>query len=115
MAQLEPFAQEVQDNDATLVFIAAQKRGGVFDPVGFLENNPTPFPFVLDEDRSVTKAYGVYQAIGLDAFNIARPATFVIDKTGVVQYIYVGRSQIDRAPVEDVFEAVRAGAKKKRR
>ena len=38
-----------------------------FKPEEFLANNPAPFPFLLDEDRRVTKAYGVYHRLGLDA------------------------------------------------
>ena len=66
-----------------------------------------PFPFLLDEDRSVTKAYGLYHRFGKDAINIAHPATLVIDSAGTVRYIYRGDDQTDRAPIEKVFEAAR--------
>lgn len=65
------------------------------------------FPFLLDEDRGVTRAYGLYHRIGVDAFNIAHPATIVIDRTGTVRYVYRGKNQTDRAPIEQVLEAIK--------
>jgi peroxiredoxin len=43
----------------------------------------------------------------MDAINIAHPATLVIDSGGTVRYIYRGKNQLDRAPMEQVTEAVR--------
>ena len=92
---------------AQLVFIAAEKADGIFKPAKFLAEHPFSFPFLLDEDRSVTKAYGLYHRIGHDAFNIAHPATLVIDRDGTVRYIYRGDNQHDRAPVAQVMEAAK--------
>lgn len=90
-----------------MVYIAAEKREGFFKPEKFLAKNPVSFPFLLDEDRSVTKAYGLYHHLGKDAFNIAHPATLVIDRKGVVQFVYRGDGQLDRAPLEPVFETLK--------
>jgi peroxiredoxin len=106
MAQLEPFKNRLQERGASLVYIAAQKRGGLFSPEKYLDEHPISFPFLLDEDRGVTKSYGVYHRIGLDAFDIARPATFVVSKTGTISYIHVGSSQVDRSPFEDILAAI---------
>jgi len=89
------------------VFVAAEKREGMFKPAKFLEKHPVSLPFLLDEDRAVTKAYGLYHRLGKDAFNIAHPATVIIDSGGTVRYIYRGENQTDRAPIEQVMEAVR--------
>ncbi len=85
-----------------MAFIAAEKRDGVWKPERFLEKHPISFPFLLDEDREVTKAYGVHHAFGTDALNIAHPATLVIDRKGVVRYLYCGEGQLDRAPMDEV-------------
>ena len=53
-------------------------------------------PILVDPDRSVIKRYGVYHRLGLTAFNIARPATFIIDRTQHIRFIYVSRGQSDR-------------------
>jgi peroxiredoxin len=106
MAQFEPVKSQFEAIGTSTVFIAAEKRAGVFKPEEFLDKHPVPFPFLLDEDRAVTKAYGVYRRIGLDAINIARPATFVVDQSGIVRFIYVGGSQTDRAAIEEVLNAL---------
>jgi len=107
MAQFEPLKAELEQAQAKLVFIAAEKRDGMFKPASFLKKHPVAFPFLLDEDRRVTKAYGLYHRLGKDAINIAHPATLVVDKGGTVRYIYRGDNQMDRAPLEQFLEAVR--------
>ncbi len=107
MAQLESYSPEIKNAGAQLVYIAAEKREGMFKPVKFLEEHPVSFPFLLDEDRSVTRAYGLYHRIGVDAFNIAHPATLVVDRLATVRYVYRGKNQVDRAPVEQVLQSVR--------
>jgi len=107
MAQFEPVKNELEQAGAQVVFIAAEKRDGMFKPVKFLEKHPLLFPFLLDEDRAVTKAYGLYHRLGKDAINIAHPATLVIDGNGTVRYIYRGENQTDRAPIEQVMEAIK--------
>lgn len=107
MAQVESIKQEVRNSGAEVAFVAAQKREGVFKPVKYLEKNSISFPFLLDEDRTVTKAYGLYHRFGRDALNIAHPATLVIDQERSIRYIYRGDNQLDRAPLERVIVAVK--------
>jgi peroxiredoxin len=107
MAQFESLKAEIDNLGVQLAFIAAEKRDGIHKPANFLSQHPVSFPFLLDEDRSVTKAYGLCHRIGLDAFNIAHPATLVIDRDAMVRYVYRGSNQFDRAPVEQVLEAAR--------
>jgi peroxiredoxin len=107
MAQFESSKDEIATAGAKVLYVAAQTRGGILDPEKFLREHPVSFPFLLDEDRKVTKAYGVYYRIGFEGFNIARPATFVIGTKGVVQFVHVGANQFDRAPLATVLEAVR--------
>jgi peroxiredoxin len=104
MAQFEPLKEDLARRNISLVFVAAEKRAGMFKPEKFLREHPISFPFLLDEDRSVTKAYGVYHRMGKDAFNIARPATFLIGRDGTVRWIQVGENQTDRAPLESLRE-----------
>ncbi len=107
MAQFEPLVGDIEDNQAQLLYLAAQKRHGFFHPEKHFLKNPISFPCLLDEDRSVTKAYGLYHRIGKDAFNIAHPATLVIDRARIIQYIYRGDHQLDRAPLDEIMEAIR--------
>ena len=80
MTQFESRRPEIEAAGAQLAFIAAEKRDGVWKPGKFLEKHPISSVFLLDEDRAVTKAYGLHHALGTDAINIAHPATLVIDR-----------------------------------
>ena len=53
------------------------------------------------------KSYGVYHWLGFDAYNIARPATFVIDKNLIIQFMYIGSHQFDLAKHEDISEVLK--------
>jgi peroxiredoxin len=103
MAQFESRIADIEAAGAKLAFIAAQKRGGMWKPERFLERHPILSVFLLDEDRSVTRAYGVHHALGADAINIAHPATLIIDRGAFVRYIYRGDNQFDRAPLDEVL------------
>jgi len=92
MAQFESRVAEIEAAGAELAFIAAEKRDGVWKPGKFLEKHPIASVFLLDEDRVVTKAYGLHHALATDALNIAHPATLVIDQGGILRYIYRGSS-----------------------
>ncbi len=95
--------------------MAAEKRQGLWKPAEFLQKHPVSFPFLLDEDRTATKAYGLYHRLGKDAINIAHPATLVIDHQGVVRYIYRGNNYADRAPLDEVLAVVKVPAPSQRK
>ena len=98
---------EIEQAGAQLVYIAAEMGEGVWKPAKCLLSHPVSYPFLLDEDRSVTKAYGLYHRLGVDAVNIAHPASLVVDRDRRVEYIYRGDSQTDRAPFDQVLAAVK--------
>jgi len=66
----------------------------------YVEDQGLPFNILIDESRVVLKAYGVWHRLGLDAWNIARPALFIIDRTGAVRYSFVSNRQ-DEFPTHD--------------
>jgi len=107
MARVESIKNEIEQSKAELAYVAAEKRDGVFKPAKFLAKNPVSYPFLLDEDRSVTKSYGLYHRFGMDALNIAHPATLVIDPERSARFIYRGDNQSDRAPLEQVMSTVK--------
>ena len=110
MAQFGPRAGDFKSAQVTVAFIAAEKRAGMFKPEEYLQGHPVAFPFLLDEDRSVTRQYGVYHRLGLDAIDIARPATFVVDRARKVHWIYVGNWQFDCPALDDVLLQARSAA-----
>jgi len=107
MAQFEPHRDEIE-KAGSLLYIAAEKRSGFFKPEKYLAKNPVSFPFLLDEDRAVTKAYGIYHRFGTDAINIARPATFIVDRRGLLRFVYVSSDQYDRPDVSSVLQQLQS-------
>src|SRR5437764_11019518 len=107
MAQFEPHKETISQLGASLAYIAAEKRDGVWKPAKYLTQHPVSFPFLLDEDRAVTKAYGLYHPLAHDAFRIAHPATLIVDRSGTVRYIYRGKNQTDYAPTDELLDAIK--------
>ncbi len=108
MARYESYLKEFQALQATLVFVAGQKKEGIMGAGGYFEKHALSTPFLLDQRREVIKAYGVYKPFGLDGINVAHPSTFVIDAAGKVRWAYVGKNQFDRPDPEEVLKQVAA-------
>ena len=60
----------------------------------------------MDESRAVLKAYGVWHAVGLTAWNIARPALFLIDPSGAIRYSFVAERQDEFPAHEEIAAAI---------
>ena len=71
----------------------------------YVEEAGLPFHILVDESREVTKRYGVWHRLGLDAWNISRPALFVIDASGVISGVFVGESQEEFPAAEEIETA----------
>ena len=52
-----------------------------------------PFPILYDPSTEVPAAYKVYNLLG---DGLATPATFIVDREGIIKWKYVGRSIGDR-------------------
>jgi methyl-accepting chemotaxis protein len=72
----------------------------------YIEETGLPFNILIDESRDVLKAYGVWHRLGLDAWNIARPALFLIDRTGAIRYSFVGDTQQEFPSHEEIVDAL---------
>jgi glutaredoxin-dependent peroxiredoxin len=72
----------------------------------YLAQNQLPFDILIDGTREVAKAYGVWHRVGLDAWNIARPAVFLIDRDRSIRYAFIGRSQAEFPSHEEILQAI---------
>lgn len=67
----------------------------------YIEETGLPFNILVDESREVLKAYGVWHRVGLDAWNIARPSVFLVDRLGRIRYSFIADRQDEfPSPVE---------------
>jgi peroxiredoxin len=73
----------------------------------YIEESGLPFNILVDEDRAVTKQYGAWHRFGLDAWNISRPALFLIDRAGIVRAIWVAQRQDEFPSGEEIEKEIR--------
>jgi peroxiredoxin len=83
-----------RDSMARLTDLKAQVIGiSVNDPFSnkaFSEKNRLPFPILSDYNRQAVKAYGVETPDfgGLKGYTVAKRSIFIVDKNGVVRYVW---------------------------
>ncbi|WP_186776454.1 peroxiredoxin family protein [Rubripirellula reticaptiva] len=64
---------------------------------GPIENDSIPFPILLDIDLKSVDQLGIRD-------ELAKPATYIIDRQGRVRFAYVGQSIADRPSVDAVLK-----------
>jgi peroxiredoxin len=69
----------------------------------FIEEAGLPFEILVDDSRETVKAYGVWHPVGIDAWNIARPALFLIGRDGIIRYSFVASWQTEFPTHEDIL------------
>jgi peroxiredoxin len=74
----------------------------------YIEETGLPFDILIDEHRDVLRAYGVWHRVGLDAWNISRPAVFLIDQDGSIPYSFIGDNQRQFPAQPEILAAVDA-------
>jgi peroxiredoxin len=72
----------------------------------YIEETGLPFNILIDKARGVVKAYGVWHAFGLSAWNIAKPALFLIDRSGAVRYSFIANSQREFPSHAEIMKAL---------
>jgi peroxiredoxin len=72
----------------------------------YIEETGLPFNILVDESRGVLKAYGVWHKVGLTAWNIARPALFLIDQTGAIRYSFIADRQDEFPSNAEIMDAL---------
>jgi len=111
MTQFESAYQEFTKRNASVVFIAGQKIDGLFKGKEHVHRRKYPFPILFDEQREVTRAYGVYQALGIDTINLARRSLFVVGSKGEICSIAVSPHQREAPQLQDVLDAIESCSK----
>jgi peroxiredoxin len=69
------------------------------------------YQILSDSDRKVIQSYGILNAKEHDG--IAHPSIFIVDKSGVIRFLYVGKDPQDRPPDETILEEIRKVAASK--
>jgi peroxiredoxin len=97
IAQYPEFAK--RNAEVLLVFPGPKDQVGEFlkKSGGEIENEPTPFPVLLDENFAAVDKLGIRG-------DLAKPSTYIIDKQGQVRFAYVGTSSSDRPSVKALLQ-----------
>ena len=74
----------------------------------YFEAHPSPLTVLLDPVRRAARDFGVHQRWAWFARNLARPASFLIDRAGFVRFVYVARLPIEAAPVDAIVATLAA-------
>ncbi len=67
---------------------------------------PPDFPFLSDVDLGVIKRYGLFNPDGAGdgRYQVPHPATYVIDREGIVQWMFVEVDYSIRPTNEDILQ-----------
>ncbi|HWP43568.1 MAG TPA: redoxin domain-containing protein, partial [Blastocatellia bacterium] len=68
------------------------------------------FQILSDSDRKVIKSYGILNPN--ENNGIAHPSIFIVDKSSIIRYLYVGKDPQDRPPDEKIIEEIKKLAAK---
>jgi peroxiredoxin len=108
---LESDWDEFDRRELKVVCVAAQKINSFMRARQFVKKHTYRFPILFDETRKITKAFGVYHLLGLDAYRIARPAAFLLDEEQKIQWIAVSPNQTQLPTSAEMLEAIAAAGK----
>ncbi|MEA2640871.1 MAG: hypothetical protein QOF51_2265 [Chloroflexota bacterium] len=65
--------------------------------------NGLPLIVLVDPTREVARDYGVYRAFSRDGIGVCRPATFLIERSGIIRFAYVGGRDDDTAEADTLL------------
>ena len=72
----------------------------------YIEETGLPFNILVDTSRAVLKAYGVWHRVGLVSWNIAKPALFLIDRSGAIRYSFIADRQDEFPSHDEIMDAI---------
>ena len=64
----------------------------------------TTLPLLADPGSSVHEAYGIVKPYRFHNQDMYLPATFLIDKKGILRWRYVGEKNSDRPSLDSIIE-----------
>ncbi len=97
---------EIRDHGAELIAVDPHEvwaARALLKETG-LTTDDLHYPLVLDPALTVSAAYGVAFQMRIHVEVSNRPATFVIDREGVVRYERRGRTFADRPKADDLLK-----------
>ena len=101
LVELSREYDKLEDLDATVMAVSTDdlsKANLIAEGLGL------PFPILYNPDASMVKDYGVYNLL---RDRLATPSTFVIDKSGIIRWKFIGRGISDRPSTAEILTQLR--------
>ena len=101
ITELAGAKEHLEELGGNLLIVSCEDPGSAGS---YLDAGTCPFSLLIDAHLEASRAFGVFQKFSWGAVNVARPASFIIDRCGFVRHSRTGSSPIDAAPVETLLE-----------
>jgi len=76
----------------------------------YIEETGLRLDILIDERRDTVRAYGVWHRVGFDAWNIARPAWFLIERDSRISWSFIGDNQKEHPEIPELLAAMTSRA-----
>lgn len=97
---LEGVLEQFQERRSRIFVVVCEQRASV---VEYLRKHPGRLTLLVDEERRVARGYGVLRRFSLPVWNVARPASFLVDRCGFVRFAYRAPLSIHAAKIEEIL------------
>ncbi len=106
LAQLRDQLARFKEADAQLLAVDPHEHWSaksLLKDSGF-DTDDLNYPLLTDPAQVVSATYGVAFQMRIHTEWSNRPATFIIDKSGVLRYARLGKSFADRPPASEILK-----------
>lgn len=105
MCALRDSMSKLNELDAQVIGISVDSP---FANKGFAERNNLQFPLLSDYTRTAVRTYGVElpNFSGLEGYTVAQRSVFVLDKDGIVRYVWVAENPGIEPNYDELTKAV---------
>ncbi len=97
--------QRIEELGGNLLIVSCEDPGSAGS---YLDAGTCPFSLLVDPAFEASRAFCVFQKFSWGAVNVARPASFIIDRCGFLRYCHTGSSPVDAAPLEELLGSLRS-------
>ena len=109
--KLKTLLNEEQGHDTEILAVSPDTKENLLqmmDKIAAEDSVRSDFPFLSDPDLRVISRYGIYNPDGAGGgtYQVPHPATFVIDKEGIVRWSFVEVDFSIRPSNEQILEAL---------
>ena len=101
LGEVNAVYERFRENGVQVVVVMTQSAAVLRDR---LASYAIPFPILADEHRQIAREYGVFRAMSWDGFAVTRPAAFMIDRDGIIRFMYVGHRDTDLMDTESLLK-----------